>query len=71
MEALNQKKLLPTVGGSFSNGWEIMSKYFLLLLLVVIVMGIVLFPAQFVNMNFKNDEHGWKEFIDCCCESSY
>jgi len=64
METLNQKKMLPTAGGSFSNGWEVMSKYFLILFLVVIVMGIVLFPAQFVNLNFKADEHGWKEFID-------
>lgn len=56
--------MLPTVGGSFSYGWEVMSKYFLILFLVVIVMGIVLFPAQFVNLNIKNDEHGWKEFID-------
>lgn len=61
---MNQKKILPTIGGSFSNGWEVMSKYFLLLLLVVIVMGIVLFPAQFVHMNIKSDGHGWKEFID-------
>jgi hypothetical protein len=64
METQDQKKNLPTVGGSFSNGWEIMSRYFLVLLLVVIVTGIVLFPTQFMHMNFKSDQHGWKEFID-------
>jgi hypothetical protein len=64
METQDQKKNLPTVGGSFGKGWEVMSQYFLLLLLVVIVTGIVLFPAQFMHMNFKTDQHGWKEFID-------
>jgi hypothetical protein len=64
METQNQKKILPTVGGSLGYGWEVMSRYFLVLLLVVIVMGIVLFPAQFININMKSDDHGWKEIID-------
>lgn len=64
METQNQKKILPTVGGSLGYGWEIMSKNFLVLLLVVLVMGIVAFPAQFVNINLGSDKHGFKEIID-------
>jgi hypothetical protein len=64
METQNQKKILPTVGGSFSKGWEVMSKYFLVLLLVVIVVGLITFPMQFMNINLSNHEHSWKEFID-------
>jgi hypothetical protein len=64
METQNQKMLKPSVGGSFGNGWEVMSKYFLVLLLVVIVMGIIIFPTQFMNINFKSDGHGWKEIRD-------
>jgi len=64
METQIQKKILPTVGGSYGNGWEVMSKYFLVLLLVVIVMGIVQFPSAMMNLNFKGDNEGWREFID-------
>jgi hypothetical protein len=64
METQNQKKILPTAGGSFSYGWEVMSKYFLILLLVVIVMGIIMFPAQFMRINLHSNDHGWREFID-------
>ena len=64
METQIQKKILPTVGGSYGNGWEVMSKYFLVLLLVVIVMGIVQFPSGMMNLNFNADNDGWREFID-------
>jgi len=64
METLNQKKILPTVGDSLGNGWEVMSKNFLVLLLVVLVMGVIAFPAQFMNVNLNTDEHGFKEIID-------
>jgi len=47
MELINYTGLTPTLGGSFSNGWQIMKKYFLYLLLVVIVIGMVNGPAGF------------------------
>jgi hypothetical protein len=65
METQNQKKILPTFSDSFGNGWDVMSKYFLVLLLVTIILGIIMFPAQFLNFNLKpDDSKGWKDFID-------
>ena len=47
MELINYVRLSPTLGGSFSNGWQVMKNYFLYLLLVVIVIGMVTGPAGF------------------------
>jgi uncharacterized membrane protein len=47
MELINYTRLTPTLGGSFSNGWQVMKNYFLYLLLVVIVIGMVNGPAGF------------------------
>ncbi|HKJ44124.1 MAG TPA: hypothetical protein VKA27_18650 [Sunxiuqinia sp.] len=47
MELINYTTLRPTIGGSFSNGWDVMKKYFLYLLLVVIVIGLVSGPSGF------------------------
>ena len=47
MELINYMNLTPTLGGSFSNGWQVMKKNFLYLLLVVIVIGLVNGPAGF------------------------
>ncbi len=63
METNEQKKLLPTFGRSFGHGWNTMSKYFLILLLVVFVMSIIMAPMQIGNMNFKMDNFGWHK--DC------
>lgn len=38
--------LKPTFGGSFRHGWQTMMKYFLILLLIVIVIGIVMTPMS-------------------------
>ena len=54
MELINYTNLTPTIGGSFSNGWEVMKKYFLYLLLVVIVIGMVSGPT---GANLKFDSH--------------
>lgn len=56
MELINYTTLTPTIGGSFSNGWEVMKKYFLYLLVVVIVIGLVTGPS-FVN--YKIDSHNF------------
>jgi len=58
MEEIVQKKLIPTLGESFSNGWNVMKKYFLILFLVVIVMGIVVGPTQVFNWKFDASHHG-------------
>ena len=55
MELINYTRLTPTLGGSLSNGWEVMKKYFLYLLLVVIVVGMVTGPAgSKININSDN-----------------
>ncbi len=55
MELINYTTLRPTIGGSFSNGWEVMKKYFLYLLLVVIVVGIFTGPGG-ANFKYTSDE---------------
>ena len=69
METTVQKKVPTSLGGSFGNGWDVMSKNFLVLLLVVIVVAIASFPAQFVGMGFDAnnmhfDDWGNFEFFD-------
>ena len=59
METQNQSRILPTFGGSFEHGWKVMFDYFLVLLLVVIVMGIVMFPAQMLRINFNTGHMEW------------
>ncbi len=59
METQNQKSILPTFGGSFEHGWKVMFDYFLVLLLVVIVMGIVMFPAQLMRINLDAEHFEW------------
>ncbi|MGQ8335376.1 hypothetical protein ACUNWD_02425 [Sunxiuqinia sp. A32] len=56
MELINYTTLSPTIGGSFSNGWEVMKKYFLYLLIVVIVVGIVSGPS----MQNRYDSHDFE-----------
>ena len=56
MELINYSTLTPTVGGSFSNGWEVMKKYFFYLLIVVIVIGLLDGPSysyRFDNSDFN------------------
>lgn len=53
---MNTITLQPTWRGSLSHGWDTMKKYFLPLLLVVIVLGIVDAPMQMVEDFFRSDE---------------
>ncbi|MGD9928779.1 MAG: hypothetical protein AB7U05_02065 [Mangrovibacterium sp.] len=62
MELINYTTLTPTIGGSFSNGWEVMKKYFLYLLLVVIVVGILSGPGG-SNFKFSGDDFHPSPFI--------
>ncbi len=60
METLEQNKTLPSFGNSFSQGWEVMKKYFLILFLVVIVVGIIMGPTQAFNINIDpSNHHDW------------
>ncbi|MBN2273902.1 MAG: hypothetical protein JXR41_07595 [Bacteroidales bacterium] len=59
METQIQKRIEPTFSDSFGHGWYTMGKYFLVLLLLVIILGLVTFPAQFVRINIDNDTFHW------------
>ncbi len=57
METTQQKKLTPTLGDSFDNGWKVMFDYFLVLLLVVIIMGIIMSPTQIFRIEYHPNRH--------------
>ncbi|WP_163711862.1 hypothetical protein [Mangrovibacterium lignilyticum] len=57
MELINYTRLTPTFGGSFSNGWEVMKKYFMYLLLVVIIVGFFKGPSG--GIKFSSDNMDW------------
>lgn len=59
METQNQNRIEPTFDGSFGNGWKVMGEQFLVLLLVVIVLGVVLFPTQIFKINLNGDHSHW------------
>jgi MFS family permease len=59
MELINYVSLRPTLGGSFSNGWQVMKKYFLYLLLVVIVVGMVTGPSVGFKINYNSGDYGF------------
>jgi len=64
MKTIEQKGITPSFGNSFGHGWETMSKYFLILLLVVIVLGLISAPAGIANFN-PGDHHGnWGDHWD-------
>lgn len=58
MELINYIRLRPTLGGSFSNGWQVMKNYFLYLLLVVILMGMIDSPGGF-KINVDSGDYGF------------
>ncbi len=55
MNSIENKKPTPSFGGSFGHGWNTMFKYFLILLLVVIVMGLIMIPMKMGNLNFGHN----------------
>ena len=59
-----QHTLTPTFGGSFDHGWKTMSKYFLILLLVVFVTGIIMAPTQLGKMNLHPGDMNFEHFKD-------
>ena len=59
MNTNEEKKLRSTFGGSFGHGWETMMKYFLILLLVVFVTGLIMAPMQVGNINKGFEHFNW------------
>jgi hypothetical protein len=57
METIEQKKLKPSFGSSFDNGWQVMKKYFLILFLVVLVLIIINGPTQAFRWNINSSHH--------------
>jgi hypothetical protein len=63
METIEQIKPIPSLRESFGNGWNVMKKYFLILFLVVIVMGIIMGPTQAFRWNIDPSHHGnWMQY---------
>jgi len=58
MENTNHFKQAPSIGGSFSRGWQIIfGKQFLPLLLTVIILGLLHGPTY--TMKFDGNDFGW------------
>jgi uncharacterized membrane protein len=57
METINQNKILPTFKSSFNHGWKVLHKYFLVLLLVVVAIGILVSPFQAARININPGIH--------------
>jgi uncharacterized membrane protein len=64
METIQPFKPSPSLGNSFSQGWDVMKKHFLILFLVVIVVGIIMGPTQVFRYNFNPAGHGYWHFPD-------
>ncbi len=57
METTNgYKKLKPTFSDSFGHGWDTMFRYFLILFLVVLVVGIILAPSNLLSFHFDSGD---------------
>lgn len=54
----------PSVGGSYSHGWETLKKYFLELLLVAFVLALIQTPQGWMNFDYNNwdDSSDFREF---------
>jgi hypothetical protein len=76
METNSEYKLVPGFSNSFGTGWKVMADNFLRLLLVIIILGILVAPFKFFNMDFGpsdfhggpwnwnwDDEKGWEHFF--------
>ncbi len=59
MLTIEQKKIRPSFSNSFGHGWDTLSKYFLILLLLVILLGILDVPLGFANFNFNQHQNEW------------
>lgn len=58
METIEQSKRIPSVSDSFGHGWKVMEKYFLILFLAVLVIGIVVSPTDTFRWTIDPSHHG-------------
>lgn len=61
MKIIMDNNLKPTYGSSFRHGWQTMFKYFLVLLLIVVITFMVVSPMFMGNggVNFEVDSDKW------------
>ncbi len=59
MENIEKQNRKPSFGNAFGQGWDTMSKQFLTLLLVVIIVGLVTIPVQILRINLNPDDFNW------------
>jgi uncharacterized membrane protein len=62
METTNNYRLVPSFSGSYGTGWKVMTDNFLRLFLVVILLGILITPMSFFNVNYKFDKFDFEHF---------
>jgi uncharacterized membrane protein len=61
---INSGQINPTWSGSLSNGWETMKRYFLPLLLVIIICAIVDWPLHLFSRNNKGEYTSLRIFLE-------
>ena len=59
MENMEKQNRKPSFGNAFGQGWDTMSKQFLTLLLVVIIVGLITIPVQILRINLNPDDFNW------------
>jgi len=60
MEIIESESMTPSVGASLENGWNVMKKYFLILLLAVIVVGLIMGPSNMFTWKWDMSD-GFKD----------
>jgi len=62
METSPAYRFIPSFSGSYGTGWKVMTDNFLRLFLVVILLGILVTPMSFFNVNWKFDKFDFDNF---------
>lgn len=66
METIQKNNTEPSLGNSFSHGWNVMMKYFLVLFLVVLVLGVVDAPPNIFTWRINPSDFGdwhWRYYM--------
>ncbi|MCI0522668.1 MAG: hypothetical protein L0Y37_03335, partial [Bacteroidales bacterium] len=62
METQKTYRLIPGFRSAYGTGWKVMTDNFLRLFLVVIILGILVTPMSFFNVDFKLDKMDFDHF---------
>jgi uncharacterized membrane protein len=62
METTTAYRFIPSFSGSYGTGWKVMTDNFLRLFLVVILLGILVTPMSFFNVDWKVDKFDFDNF---------